>query len=174
MKEESLSGLFHILIDRRALVKTQVGVRGPVSRCPRPPPSSPRTTASLIRSLWAFSPLGDIYVALWSSQRHLQSSASALKIPSPFSSSVRHLYSGEEFNYANAHTLHDGGRHTMVGMAFLQHGEQSSGYLDCETSPLSSHRSSAAIIRSFSQSLIVFFIFFFNQFKRTVLSRWHV
>lgn len=53
----------------------------------------------------------------------------------------------------------------MVGMAFLQRGEQSSGYLDCETSPLSSHRSSAAIIRSFSQSLIIVFVVFFQSIQ---------
>lgn len=41
-KEESLSGLFHILIDQRVSVKTQVGVRGPFSRCPLPPPSPPQ------------------------------------------------------------------------------------------------------------------------------------
>lgn len=125
------------------------------------PPSAPTATASLIIRLWAFSPLGDMYVALWSSQWHLQSSASALKIPAPFSSSVRHLYSDEEFNYANAHTLHDGSRHTIVGLAFLRHCELSSGYLDSETPPLPSYRSSAAIIRSFSQSLILFLFFCF-------------
>lgn len=128
------------------------------------PPPTPTTTASLIIRLWAFSPLGDMYVALWSSQQHLQSSASSLKIPSPFSSSVWHLYSDEEFNNANAHTLHDGGRHTIVGIAFLQHGELSSGYLDSETSPLSSHRSSAAIIRSFKSILNFFFINSREQF----------
>lgn len=133
------------------------GCKGPCLKMS--PPSTPTTTTSLIIRLWAFSPLGDMYVALWSSQRHLQSSASALKIPSPFSSSVRHLYSDEEFNYANAHTLHNGGRHTIVGMAFLQHGELSSGFLDSETSPLSSRRPSVAIIRSFiynSQLYIVY------------------